>query len=165
MAKRLIVIMGPSGCGKSSTARALADALDIPLLEGDDFHPRSNIAKMAAGQPLSDEDRKAWLDRIEAEVTTSPKSTVVLACSALTPYVQERLRLIADWIPHFFLLDAPRDILEQRMGSRTDHFMPPSLLDSQIAALTAPHDAVRFDVDQDVTTIVAQMVAALNDEA
>ena len=165
MAKRLIVIMGPSGCGKSSTARALADALGIPMLEGDDFHPRCNVAKMAAGQPLSDKDREAWLDRIEAEVTASPRPKVVLACSALTAYVQERLRLIADWVPTFFLLDAPREVLEQRMGSRADHFMPPSLLDSQLAALKAPHDAVLFDADQDVTEIVAQMVAALNDEA
>ena len=159
----LIVVMGPSGCGKTRVGAQLAEILGVPMLEGDDFHPAANRAKMGAGVALTDGDRVAWLDLIESEITNYTATTVVLARSALTPYVQARLRAIASHSVRFFLLEVSRDVLTSRIEGRSSHFMPVSLLDSQLGALVTPHDARVFDGALSVDRIARQMAAQLTD--
>jgi len=159
----LIVVMGPSGCGKSSVGGALADRLGAAMLEGDDFHPEANRRKMAAGAALNDEDRAPWLDAVEAQLNHRAHETVVLACSALTPYVQNRLRGVKTHSTRLFLLQVPSDTLVARMEARKGHFMPASLLESQIAALQVPGDAHVFDGSESVSALAQRMAAALND--
>ncbi len=161
MTARLVIIMGPSGCGKSRIAGALAEAVAAPMLEGDDFHPPENRAKMMAGEALTDGDRATWIDAMLAAIAQHKEPLVVLACSALTRYVQDRLQAVPNRETLFVLLDAPRKTLAARMRNREDHFMPVSLLDSQLDALDAPDSAIRVDAEQPVSAIVQQLSAAL----
>lgn len=125
--------MGVSGTGKSTIGRALAETLDLPFVEGDDLHPESNIAKMAAGIPLTDADRAPWLDLIAAELDRP----VVVACSALKRSYRDRLRIAAPDLVLVYLHGAP-ELLATRMGQRDGHFMPTALLRSQLATLEEP---------------------------
>ncbi|MEL7445346.1 MAG: gluconokinase, partial [Pseudomonadota bacterium] len=134
-----------------------------PMFEGDDYHPASNREKMAAGEALTDKDRASWLDALLEAIIHEMAPVAVLACSALTPYVQQRLRGCASHCVQFVLLEASREVLAERMQSRADHFMPLSLLDSQIEALSPPSDAIRIDARETVERIVAQITARLNE--
>ncbi len=132
--------MGVSGSGKSTLGTVLAKALACPFLDGDDFHDAAAIAKMSAGQPLTDEDRWPWLDRLGGAMGQSLASgqTVVAACSALRRVYRDRLRAAIDAPTRFVLLDASPDELRRRLDLRTGHYMPASLLGSQLAALERP---------------------------
>ena len=132
-----IVAMGVSASGKSSLGEALAEALGCPFLEGDDEHPPANVAKMKAGIPLTDEDRAPWLARIAAWLGDHDGCWAVASCSALRRAYRDRLRAGA---PHvaFVLMDVDRDTLAERLRGRPGHFMPPELLDSQLATLERP---------------------------
>ncbi|MEU7632131.1 gluconokinase [Nocardia sp. NPDC049220] len=130
----VIVVMGVSGSGKSTVGARLAAALDVEYAEGDDFHPAANIAKMTAGTPLDDADRAPWLDAVAAWLAQHADRGGVVSCSALKRIYRDRLRTSAP--ETFFLhLAAPKDELARRMTGRRGHFMPSSLLDSQLAAL------------------------------
>ena len=153
--------MGVSGCGKSTVGRALSLRHVWPFLEGDDYHPPANIAKMSAGTPLSDDDRAAWVRALVEAVDHTPEDTVILACSALTPFVQSALRGVAGRDTIFVLLEHTFDVIAQRMRSR-DHFMPPALLQSQFDALTAPPDALRFGAGYRFNTLISMISTALN---
>ncbi|WP_249369442.1 MULTISPECIES: gluconokinase [unclassified Actinomyces] len=133
---RHVVVMGVSGCGKSSTARAVAQRLGLALLEGDDVHPPSNVAKMAAGVALTDEDRWPWLERVRLwmEERAAAGEAGVVACSALRRAYRDVLRGGHDDVV-LIELDVPRAELERRLAGRRGHFMPASLLDSQLAVL------------------------------
>lgn len=138
MDKRLrIVIMGVSGSGKSTIGALLAHELALPFIEGDALHPEENIAKMRAGHPLQDEDRWPWLDRIAELIALSDKG-VVVSCSALKKAYRDRLRQKSGGQLRFIFLDAASTDLLMRMRERSGHFMPVSLLESQIATLEAP---------------------------
>lgn len=157
----LIVVMGVAGSGKSTVAVGLAEAAGWPFVEADNFHPSTNRAKMAAGTPLSDVNRAEWIGAITAHVARMPNDRVVLACSALTAFVQGRL--ISDSGRHcrFVWLDVPEADLRARMASRAGHFMPVSLLESQLAALDVPSGAVRMDATRPVGELVQILQAAL----
>jgi gluconokinase len=173
----VIVVMGVSAAGKTSVGRALASRLGVPFRDADDLHPPANIAKMAAGTPLTDDDRWPWLDRVgqalAAAGTSTPSSSVatgdgtatgiVMACSALKRAYRDALRAhSAECV--FVHLTAPRAVLESRIGSRSDHFMPSTLLDSQLDTLEplVPGEAgVTIDVSPSVAEIVDEAVAAL----
>lgn len=160
----LIVIMGVSGCGKSTIGSKLSAQLSAPFLEGDDFHPKANIEKMTRGEAMTDEDRAAWLDAIAAKVSASHAPLLVLACSALTPYVQTRLRNAADREITWVWLSAPKSIIEARLKARESHFMPASLLGSQLDALSPPKDALKIDVStepQNVVSTILQKIGTL----
>lgn len=165
MLPKLIVVMGPSGCGKSTVSGALAQAIGAPMLEGDDYHPHANRAKMASGIALNDTDRASWLDRICEALRAEASPCVVLACSALTPYVQSRLRRAEARDVRFVLLDTPRELLAERMKQRRDHFMPAALLDSQLDALETPQDAIVIDASASIEAIVARIRDRLNQES
>lgn len=133
-----ILVMGVSGSGKTVLARALAAALGWTFLEGDDFHPPANIEKMRHGTPLTDADRLPWLSAIAAAMAaqTSAGHPVVVACSALKQSYRDILRGGGPLAVIFLQADA--DILRQRLNHRAGHFMPASLLDSQLATLEPP---------------------------
>ncbi|MDJ1113364.1 gluconokinase [Microbacterium dauci] len=127
-----IVVMGPSGSGKSAVGAALAVDLAVEFIDADDLHPAANVAKMSAGTPLGDEDRWPWLDIVGQALRDLPGGGVV-ACSALARRYRERI-LAAAPDAVFVELTVDRDELERRMRARA-HFMPPALLESQMAAL------------------------------
>lgn len=135
-----IVTMGVSGCGKSTLGALLAHRLDCAFLEGDAFHDEAAVAKMRGGQPLTDDDRWPWLDRLGLAIreTLASEGQVVAACSALRLRYRERLRAAIAAPVRFVLLDLDRDELHRRLTQRPGHYMPPSLLDSQLATLERP---------------------------
>ena len=146
----LNIIMGPAGCGKSSVAAELSARTGWVMIEADDHHPIENVEKQRNRIPLTDDDRVVWLDRLIAAINAVEDQPIVLACSALTPYVQNRLRTETDRRTRWLLIDVPADILKQRLIDRTDHFMPAELLDSQLASLYPPTAATRIRGDQSV---------------
>ncbi|QYK41341.1 MAG: gluconokinase [Paracoccaceae bacterium] len=129
---RHVVVMGVCGCGKSTLGAALARHLGAVFLEGDDLHPPGNRARMAAGIPLTDADRAPWLAALADRLAVSP-GPVVLSCSALRRTYRDRLSAAGPLV--FVHLAPPVAVLRDRMALRQDHFMPPALLDSQLATL------------------------------
>jgi gluconokinase len=135
---RHLIVMGVAGSGKSSVASALGDALGLEVIEGDAYHPQSNIDKMAAGIALTDEDRRPWLGSLAELVGARHMAGVgtVLACSALRRSYRDILRATVPSDQSFVIeLDADAETLRERMAERTGHFMPVSLLESQLATL------------------------------
>ena len=134
-----VVVMGVCGSGKSTVGRLLADALGLPFLEGDAFHPPDNVARMAAGIALTDEDRQGWLRTLAERICPARRdgSGVVLSCSALRRSYRDTLRSQTGGLAFVFLHGSP-DLLARRMAGRSGHYMPPSLLASQLATLEPP---------------------------
>jgi gluconokinase len=158
---RLIIICGVSASGKSTIGSALAAALYCPFLEGDDYHPPANIAKMASGTPLTDHDRAGWIDMICGDVNSSQERTLVLSCSALTDFVQNKLKtdVVRDII--WIKLILTRQEAERRMKAR-DHFMPPELMDSQFDAWNPPKDGLEIIATQEKAAIISQITAYIS---
>ncbi len=148
--------MGVSGSGKTTVGAALADVLGLSFVDGDELHPAANVAKMAAGIPLDDADRAPWLDAVGAVLAAGP---VVVACSALKRAYRDRLRAAAPALELVFL-DGSRELLASRLVARPGHFMPASLLDSQLATLERPSPDER-PVTVDIAAPVAEIVASL----
>jgi gluconokinase len=134
------IVMGVSGCGKSETGSRLAHALGVPFIEGDRFHPAANVAKMSAGTALTDADRAGWLATLRDEIARAcaDGGSVVLACSSLKRAYRDLLRG-ADCDVRFVHLAGDRDVIARRMRARADHYMPASLLDSQLLTLEPLH--------------------------
>jgi gluconokinase len=149
-----IIIMGVSGCGKSSVGAGLSQRLGIPYRDGDDLHPAANVEKMRAGHPLTDDDRWPWLDRVAAVLAVD--APVIVGCSALRRAYRDRLRAGAGGPVHFVHLAGSRELLAKRMSARTGHYMPLSLLDTQLAALEppSPDEALTIDIDQPLDAII-----------
>jgi len=156
--------MGVSGSGKSTIAAGVAARAGALFLDADDFHPAANVTKMAAGMPLTDEDRRPWLIAVGAEVARRAAAgrEVVLACSALRRSYRDMLRESAGDL-FFAHLDGSPELLAARIGGRADHFMPSSLLASQLATLEplgADEDGVVIDVSGAPRAIVDAVMAA-----
>ncbi|MBU6247004.1 MAG: gluconokinase [Xanthomonadaceae bacterium] len=161
--------MGVAGSGKSTFGAALAIALGARFLDADDLHPASNLQKMTAGRPLDDDDRWPWLDAVAAWIASRQAAGVacVVACSALRRAYRDRLRAGVPDAPGFVYLDVPRNELARRMRARR-HFMPPSLLDSQLATLEAPNgdeDACTLDGTRAMDDNIARVGAWLGTRA
>ncbi|MFE7742685.1 gluconokinase [Nocardia sp. NPDC057455] len=156
--------MGVSGSGKTTVGVRLADVLGVEYAEGDDFHPSANVAKMAAGTPLDDADRAPWLDALAAWMAERSGRGAVVTCSALKRIYRHRLRASAP--DAFFLhLNVPRTELERRVAGRRGHFMPPILLDSQLATLEpldSGENGSTVDAARPPEEVVRQAVAALD---
>jgi carbohydrate kinase (thermoresistant glucokinase family) len=159
----IVVVMGVSGCGKSTVGAALASTLQWPFLDADDFHPPQNVAKMAAGTPLTDDDRWPWLDRTVDALrdATAESGNAVLACSALRVSYRERLSRAGD--VHFVHLRGDEPTIAQRLAQRQHRYMPAALLASQFATLEKPVDAIDIAIDQPVDAQVNAIIAALAD--
>ena len=158
----IVVVMGVSGCDKSTVGQALAGRLGWKFLDADDFHPPANVAKMASGTPLTDDDRWPWLDRIAEELRSilARGGSAVLACSALRQSYRDRLARAGD--VRFVHLAGDYATIAARLAARTHRYMPATLLDSQFAALEPPTDALVVDVAQAVDGQIAQVVAAFH---
>ena len=159
----IYLLMGVSGCGKSSVGHRLAAALNVPYVEADEFHPPENVARMAAGRPLTDADRQGWLLELRDRLAHSLAQGrgAVLGCSALKRSYRDILRTGAPQL-RLVHLHGSRALLAARLAARRDHYMPASLLDSQLATLQVPEpeeDALRVDISQDVDTIVTIILA------
>jgi gluconokinase len=139
----IVVLMGVSGSGKTTIGELLAGRLGWRFIEGDDYHPRENVAKMAAGIPLDDDDRWPWLDALNRRIRHEREA--IVTCSALKE--SYRRRLLAG-VPEFRLvyLHAPKAVIAERVARRKHKYMPASLLDSQFATLEAPETATKIDV-------------------
>lgn len=157
----IVVVMGVSGSGKTTIGEALALSLGWRYLDADDFHPRSNVDKMAAGIPLTDDDRWPWLDRIgdELRATLDRREHAVLGCSALKQAYRDRLARAGN--VRFVHLAGDFETIAERIRQRKHRYMPPSLLQSQFDTLEPPRDAVTIDVRKSVEDQVADIRAAL----
>jgi gluconokinase len=157
--------MGVSGSGKSTIGALLASRLGLPFADADDLHSAANVAKMAAGHPLTDEDRWPWLARVGQELAAASATGLVMACSALK---QSYRRAILHEAPgaEFVYLKGSRELLGERMSGRSDHFMPAALLDSQLAALEplgADEPGATVDIDASPEEVVDAIVLRLRD--
>lgn len=157
--------MGVSGSGKSTLAAALAGALHCPFLEGDEYHSPESVQKMRAGTPLTDDDRWPWLDRLGRAIGTAAAGGVAVAsCSALKKIYRDRLRRSIPVPAHFVLLDPARTELERRMTTRAGHFMPTSLLTSQLNTLERPQPderALALDGTESIEAACEKVIAWL----
>lgn len=167
--QRSIVVMGVSGCGKSTIGQRLAESLGLAYLEGDAFHPAANVERMRAGQALTDADRQGWLQALGDALGAARAEgrAVVLACSALKRRYRDVLRA-GDPDLRLVFLRGDRDTLAARIGARRNHYMPASLLDSQIAALEAPDDdenALAFDVAPEAEVLLDAILRRLRESA
>jgi gluconokinase len=157
----IVLLMGVCGCGKTTTGKALAAALDWPFHDGDDFHPASNVAKMASGQPLDDDDRWPWLDRIADEMrqVLARGGHAVFACSALRQVYRERLQRAGD--VRVVYLRGDEATIAPRLAARRHRYMPASLLPSQLATLEEPPDALVVDIRESVPEQVQRISDSL----
>lgn len=155
----IVVVMGVSGSGKSTVGKRLAAELGWTYIEGDDFHPAANKAKMHRGEPLDDDDRRGWLEAIRARLAeaVAADENVVLACSALKHAYQHYLSQVDPADVRYVFLEGSEELIRQRLEQRRGHFMNPDLLDSQFDALEPPADAIRVDIAPPPEEIVSQV--------
>ncbi len=157
------VIMGVSGCGKTTVGMALADRLGCSFYDGDDFHPPENVAKMASGTPLNDNDRYPWLARLHDLLAEHEErgETAVLACSALKKKYRDQLQVNNE--TRFIFLHGSFDLIWQRMQARKNHYMKADMLQSQFDTLEPPgaDEAVIINIDQSIETILEQIQAKI----
>jgi gluconokinase len=161
----ILFVSGPTASGKSSIAKYLVDELDLKFVEGDDFHPKSNVDKMSHGEPLTHQDRFGWLQALREHTIHHPKGPgtdhLVVTCSALKRQYRDLLRQgsedAGDLRVHFLHLDAPEEVLTQRAAARKGHFAGSSLVHSQFEALERPgkdeKDVLTVSVDQTVDEV------------
>lgn len=154
-----VVVMGVSGSGKSTVGAALAQRLRVPFADADDFHPAANIAKMSAGHPLDDDDRRPWLEAI-GEWLAEHDGGGVMSCSALKRSYRDQLRRHCPDVGFLHLSGTP-EVIGRRQASRPGHFMPASLLQSQfdiLEPLGPDERGVAIDVDQNIDSIIDDYV-------
>ena len=165
MVTRVVVVMGVSGIGKTVVGRALAERLGWTFQDADGFHPPANVARMSRGIPLTDAERWPWLDALAdlITMTLAGDGGLVLACSALARRYRDRMGVDRDGV-RLVSLDGPPELIRARIEARRDHFMPASLLDSQLAALERPTPDERpivVGIDATPEEIASRVVAAL----
>ena len=157
-----IIFTGVAGAGKTTVGKLLAEQLGWRFYEGDDFHPAANVEKMRRGEPLTDDDRRPWLDALRAVIHTAVENAQngIMACSALKRAYRTRLRVSEDVI--FVYLAAQPDLIQQRLEHRHGHFMNPSLLESQFGTLETPQTALVLDASLPPAALVHQVRQALH---
>jgi carbohydrate kinase (thermoresistant glucokinase family) len=151
-----ILVMGVSGCGKSTLGQAVAQRLGLPFVEGDELHPARNVALMAAGTPLTDDDRQGWLQAVAARLAAARGIGAVVACSALKRSYRDQLRRAAPDLKVVYLSGSAA-LLSQRLQARAGHYMPLSLLPSQLQTLEPPaadEQALSLPITESTSTLV-----------
>lgn len=158
----VIIIFGVSGCGKTTIAKLVSEKLSIPHYDADDFHPASNIDKMQRGIPLTDTDRLPWLKALAREIKLWEDSGgAVLACSALKEKYRKLLASQVNQI-HWVLLLGTFRLIKSRMETRKDHFMNPSLLQSQFNILEIPDYGIKININATPEQIADTIITKLN---
>ena len=154
----IVVLMGVTGSGKTTVGKVLAKQLGWKFCDADEYHPAANIEKMHRGIPLTDEDRKPWLQALARLIDDARDrgESLVLACSALKHAYQEYLRRHLD-VVHYICLCGPEELIEKRLAARKGHFMNPRLLESQFEILEPPEDAIRVDVNGTPEAIASEI--------
>ncbi|GGH09642.1 gluconokinase [Silvibacterium dinghuense] len=161
----IAILMGVMGSGKTTVAKELQVLTGWEYAEGDNYHSDANKAKMRAGIPLTDADRQPWLESLHAVLRgwEDAGKSGIMTCSALKQTYRDTL---VGGLPagslRFVLLDVPKEELARRLASRTGHYMNPGLLDSQLATLEEPKDALRVDATGAEPEIARHVLAALN---
>ncbi len=158
---KTIIVAGVTGCGKTTIGRALAERLGWTFVEADDFHSQAAKDKMAAGDPLDDADRAPWLTALNEELLR--RAPAVLACSALKQRYRDQL--VRGLSAKFVWISLSADLARQRVAGRSDHFMPPSLVESQLAIAEVPEEAVMLDAAESVEQSVQRCLLALSEFA
>ncbi|WP_426756676.1 gluconokinase [Myxococcus sp. Y35] len=155
----VVIVMGVSGAGKTTVGRTLAAELGWRFVDADDLHPRSNVMKMAAGAPLTDEDRAPWLRKLRDEVARAlaREEDVVIAFSGLKRAYRALLEELDPAHLKWVFLHAPHEVLARRISQRQGHFMPASLLDSQLATMEVPSCALSVDVTPPPDVVVQRI--------
>jgi gluconokinase len=154
--------MGVSGSGKTTIGKLLAKKLDVPFYDGDSYHPQVNVEKMAKGNPLNDDDRKGWLQRLNRLAKNHQGKGAVIACSALKKKYRKLLRQGIEDTIEFVYLDGSFNLISQRLQQREGHFMPPELLRSQFETLEIPEHAISVSIDATPEEIVAEIRGKLD---
>lgn len=160
-----MIIMGVTGCGKTSVGEALAEKLGAQYVDGDDLHSPESIKKMMSGIPLENKDRWPWLKQV-GERLGQADVYCIIGCSALKRVYRDRIRQFAGDNVIFVYLAGTRDLIFSRINTRTGHFMPTTMLDSQFAALeppTAEESAITVNIDQSVNSIVEDLMKELEE--
>ncbi|MCC4214436.1 gluconokinase [Leeuwenhoekiella parthenopeia] len=160
MKEKVIVVFGVSGSGKSTIGKLLAERLDIPFKDADDYHPQANVDKMAGGNPLNDADRKPWLETLAQEMEAwSKNSGAVLACSALK---ESYRKLLSQKVtPQWVFLEGSFDLLKSRLDNRKGHFFNSELLQSQLDTLEEPDYGIHVYIEPSPEAIVDEIVKKL----
>ena len=156
------ILMGVAGSGKTTVGKQVSAQLGLPFYEGDDFHPPQNIAKMSSGIPLTDADRGPWIDALVDALNNRSDGDAVIACSALSTFVRDRLRTGLAEPVEFLWLSGDPELIEERLQTRPKHYMKAGMLASQFAALQAPEEAHRIDIRQPLDQVVADVVNIIN---
>lgn len=164
----VLILMGVTGTGKTTVGHALAKETGWLFADADDYHPERNREKMRSGRPLNDEDRAPWLESLNRQIVKwlHDGTQAILACSALKRAY--RVKLVEGTAPdsvRFVYLHGPESVIRQRMEARRGHYMPPSLLPSQFAALEPPEKAIEVSIEQTVPEMVRQILEALKSSA
>ncbi len=163
----ILIMMGVTGSGKTTIGKLVAERLQWAFYDGDDFHPPANIEKMRSGAALTDADRAVWLDAL-AELISNlvvKDRSAILACSALKTEYRDHLKSAVkenEEAVQFIYLRISEAVARDRLAARKNHFMPPSLIDSQFATLEEPGEAIAVDATQKPERVVGDILAALN---
>lgn len=154
--------MGVSGCGKSTVGNLLAKKLDLPFFDGDDFHSTENVKKMASGVPLTDEDRKGWLEVLNSKAKENLNYGAIIGCSALKKSYRNLLARNIENSVVWIFLDGTYEEIRSRMEDRKDHFMPPTLLKSQFRSLEIPENAIIISINKSPEDIVSEILQSIS---
>lgn len=159
----VFILMGVSGSGKTTIGKRVSQELGVPFYEGDDFHPPENIAKMSSGIPLDDKDRVPWIDALVSALNERESKDAVVACSALSRFIRERIRGGLKDSAKFIWLTARPEIIEERLRQRGQHYMKAGMLASQFAALQMPQTARQVSVERPVDEVVAEVLQVVRE--
>lgn len=159
----VLILMGPMGCGKTTIGKMLTEKLGWPFFDGDDFHPKENVAKMRAGSPLTDEDRKLWLEKLRGLINSwlKEKQNTILACSALKQAYRDVLGVDQITVRTVYLRGS-YPLLRKRIEDRQHPYMDKNLLRSQLDILEEPKDGLTIDISETPETIIRNIVENLN---
>ncbi|WP_426358893.1 gluconokinase [Pseudocolwellia sp. HL-MZ19] len=155
----IYIVMGVSGCGKSTVGSLLSEKLSVPFYDADDFHFPESIEKMSQGTPLTDEDRKPWLTLLANNIVQwESDGGAVLACSALKQSYRELLSSTTNKVVQFIYLEGSQELLSSRLRNRESHYMPETLLQSQLATLEVPQEALTVSISSSLDGMITEIL-------
>ena len=161
---KILFVMGVSGSGKTTIGVLLGKKLNVPFFDGDDYHPQDNIKKMSDGQPLNDNDRQGWLERLNELALEHVATGAVIVCSSLKTKYRKILGKHLEGRHQFIYLEGSFELISMRMAQRKGHYMPKELLQSQFDTLEVPKEAISVSIDQTPEEMVNQIIEKLQNQ-